>query len=252
MYAPRLEPLPLLALLACGEQPDEPLEAVQEGLAREVALAAGPGVTATLLVAAVASEACATQDGLWAEVEPGDPAPFAETLALALGEPTVVGVERTDARTVALALEGAALLGWSELTLLLDAAGDGEGLSLSASASVDGERVGEAALSVLQGCEDVPRTKGEASWTDAEERRHAITFPLDEGASLALDGAVPWLPSAGDLGWSGAVREVSAEIETEDAAGITVDAEGALAGASWPALVTRQDQSWSAWVPIAP
>ncbi len=243
----------LLLLSGCATQPDQPLQAVELGLAQEAAYVAGPSVTATLLSAAMASEACAGQDGLWDDVVVGDSPPFSARLSAALGaDAQVSALSRANATSVTLEIEGARLLGWSGLALELDAEGDGEGLELGLVAVMDGERVGESSASVLQGCADVPRVSGSAEWTDPAGRAHTLSYPLSASEELILDGDIPWLPTAGDLRWEALVREVANSLETAEADQLTIDESADPPTATWPAIVTSQGWSNDATVPIAP
>ncbi len=252
MSVRRTDLLLLLALPACATQPDEALLAIEAGLAQEAAFAAASAVTGTLLMGAVASEVCAAQPGLWDDVIVGDAAPLSAALALALGEPTVASLSRTSATMATLELDGVTLLGWEGARLRLSADGDGEAMDLTASLFVDGERQGESAVSVLPGCGDVPRLSGEADWTDASGRAHALSYPLSENEELILDGTVIWLPTSGDLAWSSTVREDAISLETLAADALTIDESGELPAAQWPAQVASQGWTSSALIPIAP
>lgn len=244
--------LVMLLGLGCATQPEQPLDALLDGLAQEAALAAGSAVTATLLVSAVGIEVCASKEDLWSEVAVGDPAPLSELLSAALGEPVVGAVlPDEDAASGTLTLTGARLLDQDDVTLMLVAYGDGEGLALGATAATD-SAVGAVSVDVLGGCKEVGRASGEATWTDATGREHVLRFPKNPDDALIFEGEVPWLPTAGDLVWSASVRSATYSINADDASTVTVLEQGDLPQASWPATVTSEYGSAEAVIPIAP
>jgi len=240
-----------LLLPACGSQPDQALLAVEQGRAREAALASSPTVSATLLLTAVTVEACVGQAGLWDDAAVDGPAPLSDTLASLLGDPTVTELSRTDAHTVSMVLDGVSLWGQTGAALSLDAVGDGSAMQMDIAAEVDGASFASLTLQVANGCADVPRVTGTSEWDQDDGSQETVKFPSTEDTSLFFQGQVPWLPSAGDLVWTGQVRETANSLSTGDATGMSVDSSGDLPVASWPATVTWQERSVETDLPIA-
>jgi hypothetical protein len=240
----------LLVVSACGSQPDQALLAVEQGRAREAALEGSPTVSATLLLTAVTVEACVGQAGLWDDVEVGDPAPLSDGLSALLGDPTVSELTRTVAHTVAMVLDGVSLWGQAGALLSLDAQGDGSAMQMDILAEVDSATFASLTLQVANGCADVPRVTGTSEWDHDDGSQETVKFPVGE-TPLFFEGEVPWLPTSGDLVWTGQVRTTANSLSTDDAATMSVDSAGDLPVASWPATVTYQDRSVEADLPIA-
>lgn len=251
MCVRRCELVGLLGLMAaCGSQPDTALSAVEQGRAKEAALAGSPTVGATLLLTAVSVEACMDQAGLWADAVVDGPAPLSETLSDLLGSPTVTEFTRTDAHSAKIVLGGVSLWGQSDASLSLDAQGDGSSMNMAISGEVDSLPFASINLNIANGCVDVPRVTGTSTWDHDDGSEETVKFPVGE-SPLFFEGQTPWLPSAGDLVWEGDVRSVSNSLTTDDATTMTVDSSGDLPEASWPATVTYQSHSATTDLPIA-
>ena len=251
MYVRRSELLAVLVLLpACGSQPDEALLAVQEGRAREAALAGSPTVSATLLLTAVTVEACADQAGLWADAAVGGAAPLSDPLSALLGYPTVSEFTRTDAHTAEMVLDGVSLWDHSDVSLSLNAQGDGSAMQMDIAADSGETSFAALSLEVANGCIDVPRVTATSTWDQDDGSEETVKFPVGE-SPLFFQGPAPWLPSAGDLVWEGQVRTVANSMTTDDASTMTVDSSGDLPVASWPATVSYQTHSVQTDLPVA-
>ena len=251
--------LGLLGLLAVGCVPDPgaPLDPVVDALAQETADVAGPAVTATLLTGALAADLCVRADeAVWDEVAEGDPAPLPEPLASALGAPEVASVSVAGSGDVLAKLSGVTILDRASSSMSLDASFNGD-LTVRLGLSDDDGVYGEVVWEVRQTCaEEASWLQGSATWTDLDGRGHTLAFPDDSETSYTAryTAAGGWLPAGGRLGWSGALRDVTVQVLTADAAGLTdlaTDAAG-LPTARWPASATSESWSADLVIPIAP
>ena len=110
----------------------------------------------------------------------------------------------------------------------------------------DGEPFGRLSLQVASGCSaEMSRVRGNAVWTDLEERTHTIGLPSDDayGLGVGFSSEYPWIPVTGTASWSATMTGQDRNVRTFDAADIEVSADdsGSLAVASWPSIISGAD-----------
>ena len=243
--------------------PGPPLSRLVQAWAADTAEEASVPISATLVLAALASELCAVSIlETWDEVETGNTLDVSPEVQEALGTPIIHSVELDASSVAQLVLKGVDIAGrdgqWLRMTL-----NSGEdGLAFEFSPLVDDgstqtewarlEGFGQISLRVNPDCTtERSVVGGSALWIDEENQRHEVKLPADQelGSDPVFGDDVPWLPVSGGISWSSRMDKQRRTITTEDAAEIRVmDTREAR----WPVVVHGPDWSGQALTTIAP
>jgi hypothetical protein len=247
-----------LAVLSfgCASTEDTQLSRLTRAWAVETAEAAGPAVTATVLMGALSAALCAHRaDEDFLALGSGDELPLHPALEAALGSPKIeaMGVEGG----LSLVLTGVDVLDRTAQLLRIKGTEDGTQYSVEIDALIDDGvdavevaklvSFGQLRLDLDSGCSsDQSLARGKALWIDTTERRHDVQLPADSelGGDLSFGGPVPYLPRSGAIGWSARVDGQERTVTSEDAGEIRVDSpDGEVPTGRWP--VIARGPGWS-------
>jgi hypothetical protein len=257
-------PLGLFAL-GCAGPEDGHLSRLTRAWAAETAQLASPAVTATSLASALSASLCVSsaEDGP-ASLQVGDSLPLMPALDAALGSPVIEAISTESG--LSMVLSGVRLLDREDQWLRISASEDAGQFSVELDALVDDGSdtvevaklvaFGQLRLEVRPDCAETQSlVRGKALWIDTQDRRHDVQLPADSelGGDLSVGGDIPYLPSAGALGWSAKIEGQERSITTEDAGEIRVDTpDDEVPMARWPVVARGPGWSGTALTEIAP
>ena len=247
-----------LAVLSfgCAVPEATQLSRLTRAWAVETADAAGPAVTATMMMGALSAALCVHRgDEDFASLASGDELPLKPSLQAALGSPTIEEISSEGG--LSLVLTGVDVLDRTAQLLRIKGTEDGTQYSVEIDALIDdGTEVVEVAklvsfgqlrLDLDNGCvKSQSLARGKALWIETTERRHDVQLPADSelGGDLSFGGPVPYLPATGAIGWSARVDGQERSVTSEDAGEIRVDTlDGELPIGRWP--VIARGPGWS-------
>lgn len=253
-----LSSISLLALLGGCAQDLGTLSSVADAYGAQTVQALTPAMGASLALGALAARLCVeVPAGAWSGLQPGDPMPVYEPLAEALGAPVIQAIA-LDGSVLEATVAPVELAGQADARLLFkvvtpeSGAGSSPVVVTATLTSAEGEELGSLAYEVAADCSaDWARLSGDASWS-IDGVDHSFTLPAPEEGASGVDwpSAVPWLPVAGRVKWTGFLEGEDREVTTLDASEIEAYGTGGTWGATASGGSTAKEAGWEAAVVI--
>ena len=212
--------LPVLLLSGCEPSLDKYFSSLADAWADQTLDAAGPSITAALVIAGLTDELCRS-DIDWDGVEEGEHPPFSSVMLQAMGFPEIDIVSIEDNLTE-IYLREVRIMDREEASLRIvpDSSESTFTLTAEIKDGRDGETFGSLTFTVDSDCSESSRpVTGNAKWSDLSGIEHIITIPADD-TDVGLKFDCAYIPHDGTLFWSGTVSGQVRRFTSADAAEI--------------------------------